>query len=163
VKVGVIVLATSLAMGGLVLALAGRTHVHATTVQTEVIGTLGQTEQGAVVIDDGSTTYGVVGAMDFTPFLSTIGAIDGLIVDGTLFATAMTLGLVHLEDQDGIVVIDTDGTVEEGADGYQVTVDGITFTLVGSDELEGAVGHEAQIEGDLVGSQISVTSLTLIE
>ena len=55
--------------------------------------------------------------------------------------------------------IETTGTVDETEAGYAATVEGITFTLVGSEELDGAVGDEASIEGELMGTTITISNL----
>ena len=52
--------------------------------------------------------------------------------------------------------------MEQLGDDFLATVEGITFTLVGSDDLGQAVGHEAEIAGNLLGTEITVTDLTLV-
>jgi hypothetical protein len=50
--------------------------------------------------------------------------------------------------------------VEEAKDGFQVTVEGIEFTLIGSDELGQVVRDRAYVEGHLSETWITLTSLT---
>jgi hypothetical protein len=159
VAVGLGILVAAVLVGSLS---AHRGVVHASAIQTEVTGSLSPDTDGRVVIDDGSTTYAVVAGMDFSPFLASTVVLDGGIDDGTLYASQMTLGAIHLEDQGGLVAVDTTGTVEQAGDDFQVTVEGITFTLVGSADLGQAVGHEAEIAGNLIGTEITVTDLTLV-
>ena len=42
-----------------------------------------------------------------------------------------------------------------------MTAEDITFSLVGKDEWGNDVGHEAQVEGELIGDQVAVTSLAV--
>jgi hypothetical protein len=50
--------------------------------------------------------------------------------------------------------------VVQTEDGYQTTIEGITFTLIGSDQLEQVVGESVQIQGELAGTWITVTGLS---
>ena len=59
---------------------------------------------------------------------------------------------------DGTAFIDATGTIEH-AEGYQTTIEGITFTLEG-EGLDQVVGQTEEIQGDLIGNDITVTSLT---
>jgi len=143
-------------VGGVV---ADRAMVHATTVDTEVTGALRQDTEGPVVIDDGVTAYTVVGGMDFTPFLGQTVVLDGGLDQQTLYVRALTLGAIHLQDQqDGTFTMDTAGTVEQIRDGFQMTVEGIEFTLDG-DGLDQVVGQTVQVDGELIGNYLTVTAM----
>jgi hypothetical protein len=54
-------------------------------------------------------------------------------------------------------------TVHQGEEGFEVSAEGVTFSLVGSDGLDEAVGHEAAIEGVAIGTLITVETVTIEE
>jgi hypothetical protein len=127
--------------------------------ETEVKGTLTSQPEGSISLETGPTSYVLVGGLDFRPYIGKTVKLAGSVDDGTLYVGALTLGTIHLEDQGGIVRLITAGTVEQKADAYQVTVEGIAFQLTGSQELDQVVGKLANIEGMLAGTVVALTSL----
>jgi hypothetical protein len=142
---------------------ARQTTVQASGIQAEVIGTLSQTENDGIVLDDGSTIYGIVSGIDFTPFLDMTVSVVGVINEDTLFADGLTIGAIHLAAQDGLVAASITDTVQQGQEGFEVSTEGVTFSLVGSDDLDEAVGHEAVIEGVAIGTMVTVDTVTIEE
>ena len=134
-----------------------RAPVHAADLS--LTGVLAAQPDGSLSFDDGSEVFSVVSVIDFTPFLDRDVQLLGTAEDGTLYVQQLTQGAITLTEQGGAVELATTGSVEEAVDGFQMTVEGITLTLVDSDELASAVGQTASVEGELVGSVVSVTSL----
>jgi hypothetical protein len=159
-----ITLGLSVVSAALVLGLfAGRTIVHASGIGSELTGTVRQDPDGRVVINDGVRTYGLVSGIDLSPFLEAEVALDGGIEGGTIYVRGLTLGAIHLQAQDGVVTIDTVAMVEETRDGFEATVEGITFSLTGSEDLAEMVGLEAEVQGELIGTWVSVADLSSVE
>ena len=150
------VLLLSLVVMGAVL-LAGRAPVHATAL--DVTGTLVPQSDGGIGIDDGHSVYGAIGAIDLSPFVGMSVDLLGTIDDQTLFFSQLTLGTITVQDQMGVGVITTSGTIVQAGDEYQSTIEGITFTLEGSSELPSFVGDTVQFQGQLFATSIFVTSL----
>lgn len=137
---------------------AGQRTVGASTLSLS--GVLTQQEDGTVSFDNVLVSYGVVGAIDFTPFLGFTVQVIGPTVDSTLFVQDLSLGAITLHDDVGVVEVTATGAVDQNQVGFQMTVSGITFDLVDDGQLGQYVGQTVSIEGQLIGPSISVTSVT---
>lgn len=158
-KAGLSVLAVGLFL--LVAVLATRASVGAAGTELAVSGTLGLTSDGRMVLDDGSTTYYLVSAVPLSPYLGKTVVLGGTYDGDALFVRELTLGAIHALYQDGAITLTTTGTVEGTADGFEVTTEGVSFTLVESDQLGAAVGQVSTIEGELLfDTVVAVTSVT---
>ncbi len=154
-KAGLVAVVSAMVVGG--VATSGVVSVHADDL--EVVGTPSLQPEGNIEVQDEESTYGLVSGIDLTPFLDRSVQLVGNVDGGTLFVHELTVGAIDVQSQDGVVTITTVGTVEETENGFHATVEGITFTLVDSDDLAGSVGQQVTIEGELAGTWISVTSL----
>lgn len=108
--------------------------------EIQLAGTLSQHPDGYLAFETDSTTYAVVAGMYTAPYLGRAVTVGGAIEAGTLYVSELTVGAIHLQDQAGSDVLQTTGTVEKSTDGYQVTVEGVVFTLIGSDQFDQVVG-----------------------
>ncbi len=155
IAVGLTILA-ALGLGRLV---ANRAVVHAAGIQTEVAGSISEQPDEQIVLDDGLATYYLVSAMDVSSFLGSTVVLQGGLDQETFYVTNLVFGAIAVHVQDGRVTIDVTGTVDQVEAGYQVTVEGITFSLYGPG-LDQFVGQPAQIHGDLIGRDVTVTEIT---
>jgi hypothetical protein len=153
---GLGVLAAALAAGGFV---ANRAVVQAAGVQTNVTGIISTQLDGQVVIYDGSTIYYLVSAIDLSPFQGPTVVVCGGLDQGTLYVSELTLGVIHVVDQQGMVTVDAAGTVEQTDGGFGLNAEGIVFNLYGA-SLEQFVGQTADAQGDLTGTDLTVTDIT---
>jgi hypothetical protein len=151
---GLAALVGALALSG---ALASHTVVHAAATQIVVTGVVSQQPDDQLAIDDGLNTYYLVSGIDFSQFIGPTVVLGGGLDQGTLYVTNLTLGAIQIADQHGAVTISTIGTVEQTGDAFQSTIEGIVFTLFG-DGLDQAVGQTVAINGELTGTDITVTS-----
>jgi hypothetical protein len=140
--------------------LGGRGAIPASAEEFEVTGTLSLSGDGAILVSDGATSYGLVSVIDLSPFVGTTPVLKGAADGDVLYVREVTLGDISVISNSGIPAIGLTGTVEEAKDRFQVTVEGIVFALIGSDQLDQVVGDRAHVEGQLTGTWITLTSLT---
>jgi hypothetical protein len=152
-------LALTAMAGAILLAQARTARVRAADL--EIAGTLRQEADGSIALDDGEYTRGAIGAVDLAPFVGKSVGLTGDIVDDTVFLHGLTLGSMNVAEDAGLVKVSLTGTVRESGEGYEVTVDGVVFTLIGdTNQLRLAVGKVAQIEGQLTATWVSVVSMS---
>lgn len=155
IAVGLTIMA-ALGLGRLVADLA---VVQAAGIQTEVAGAISEQPDEQIVLDDGSATYYLVSPIDVSSFIGSTVVLQGGLDQETLYVTDLVFGSIAVHAQEGRVTVDVTGTVDQVEAGYQVTLEGITFTLYGPG-LDQFVGQSAVIHGDLIGRDVTVTEIT---
>ncbi len=127
-----------------------------------VTGTVGpQPEDAHVAIDDGKEVYDLVTPIDPVPFFGRTVTIRGTLAGGILYGRQLTMGSIDIQVRGTAAHLITSGVVEQTADGYELTAEGITFTLTKSDQLNEVEGQKVDVEGDLTdGTVIMLTSVT---
>lgn len=107
-------------MGG--VGILHRTGVAAEAFQ--VIGILATDPSGSITIGDDSGTSGIVSGMYLRPYLGQTVTVEGGTDDGILYVRELTLGALALDAPGGRILFATTGTVQEGTEGFQVSVEG---------------------------------------
>jgi hypothetical protein len=156
IKAGRRVAVALLILGGILV--VDRAFVGATD-EFKVTGTLSLQPEGNIVVTGASGTYGAVGRIDLSAFVGRTVKLEGPLEEGAVYVSELKLGTISLEVLGDKLNVKTTAVVKQAADGFQITAEGLTFALVGSDELDQVVGRTATIDGDLLGSEVTLTRL----
>ena len=141
----------------------GRASVGAAPKDTEVSGTISLEKGGQASLTDGSTTYQLISGMDFSPFVERKVVLGGGIDGNTFYVRSLSLGGISLEDEGGKIIFRAMGSVDKAGSVYQMSIEGVAFTLVGSNEFDEVLGKDSSIEGELIGTWVTLASLRTTE